>query len=164
MDDDLYRTFYRVQDARFPLPERSSNWRPSSPDEEFGGVCAFASLVNALDDLLGRRWDANGVCYADAVEEAGGTPVLSVFEGWEVGDDAGAGVVVDPDRSTERRFSVDEVWDAVLTAISQDEPDLADEISSWPRTPEGFRQLCDEFDLCFGLVPRRIRLLLGGKK
>jgi hypothetical protein len=128
------------------------------------GVSAFVNLVNALDDLLGRRWDETGACYAGAIEEAGGTPCLSVFEGEEIEDDAGAGVVVEPDRETERRYSSSEVWEIVLTAIAEEFPEDAEEITAWPRTPDGYAELVQEFDLCFGPVARRLRAMLAPSK
>lgn len=138
-------TFFRIQDSRAALPERSRNYWTGGEAEYMDGVSAFGSLHIASRDLLGRDdVDGLGICYADSVEEDGGTPVLSVFAGEDTEDEAQNvnGYAVEADRSTERRFTAEQVLRAWKLAVVAEYPEEAGAIDGYD-----WDELAEEFNL-----------------
>ena len=131
--------YYRIQDARFPLPTASVNAWTSSEAATMPGVSAFLDLWTALRDLMaGNDIDGWGVNYAEQIREAGGEPVLSIFEGTFREDDSGAGVVVEPDRATERRYTPAEILAHSVAVIAAEYPDAAMD-ASWEALTTTYR-------------------------
>lgn len=140
--------FFRIQDARYQLPTKSTNWRAYDSDEHMNGVSAFIDLMSATKDLLGHQSaDGWSNVYSEAVIESGGQPTLSIFTGDIVEEDVGAGVVVKPNYKTERRFATRNLWAAWIRALASEFKEDANKLARWPRTPNGFEDLKQQYDL-----------------
>lgn len=85
---------FRVQDSRYPLPEKSKSTWNGDDSETMPGVSGYANLINAWQDImLGRTESATGDNYSSQVEQSGGTPSLVVMQGREI-DGPGAEIIV----------------------------------------------------------------------
>jgi hypothetical protein len=113
-----------------------------------GGLSVFCGLPFATRDLLGRvSGDGEHPVYADAIEEAGGIPVLVLVDGEPISDDLGSASVIDADPDTELRIPADQLWSALLGQLAEEFPEDREALRTWERTPEGFRRLWEEFEL-----------------
>lgn len=133
--------FFRIQDARTELPERSKNYWTGNEDTHMGGVSAFGELYTASRDLLGKEdVDGHGIVYSEGIAEDGGKPVLSVFGGHDLGDESPNvnGYSVEAQRNTEHRFSPDEVLNAWKKAVVKEFPDDAGSVKDmdWDKLAE----------------------------
>lgn len=126
-DEEPDIAWFRIQDSGKQTPARSTNWWAGGEGTHLNGVSAFISLHTASRDLLGRE-DVDGLgigSYAGGIEEDGGDPVLSVFKGWDAGDESSNvnGFSVNAEMETEIRFSATEVLLAWKKAIVKEFPD-----------------------------------------
>jgi hypothetical protein len=154
--------YFRIQDRKRKLPKESVNSWTGSEAEYMNGVSAFLDLFTASRDLLGRDdVDGLGINYAETIEENGGAPSLSVFRGTVVDDDSGSGVVVAPNRSTEKRFSKKQVlaaWvSAVLKEFPEDREELLDidESDRWEHLRDSYRLTDFEEDAVTALFRKK---------
>lgn len=123
--------FFRIQDDRSPLPQRSRSAWTGNENEFLEGVSAYSRLLDASHDLLlGKDVDGLGINYAEDVRDMGGNPVLSVFAGTDMGDESPnvRGWSVDPERKTEVRVSPDQLTQAWRNAVIKEFPEEAAEI------------------------------------
>lgn len=137
--------FFRIQDERSPLPERSRSAWTGSESEQLDGVSAYSQLLDASRDLLsGKDVDGVGINYAADVRDQGGKPVLSVFGGRDLGDESPnvRGWSVEPERPTETRFTTEHITQAWRDAVSKEFPEDRTEIQKM-----SFRELDDTYEL-----------------
>jgi hypothetical protein len=142
--NDAPFAIFRIQDSRFPLPERSRDYWDTDT-EHLEGVSGFGTLLNASRDMLSSKdVDGLGVNYAENVKDEGGEPILSVFAGTDLGDESPNvnGWSVEPQRETEIRFTPDEILTAWKRAVLKEFPHDAESVAKMD-----FSELDDSYQL-----------------